>query len=56
MKTIPIHCNKCNVLIPEKELEKISIPTTDGIPQFFISKIVIECPNEHPNECEVRGI
>ena len=56
MKTIMRYCIRCNIEIPEKEFEKIPIPDMDGIPEFFISKIIMECPNEHPNECEVNGI
>lgn len=57
MKTFLRYCITCGIAIHSKEFEKIPIPNdSDGIPSFSISKIIIPCPDGHPNECEVKDI
>ena len=55
MKTESRICWSCGISIPETEIV-LTIPSNEnGIPLFFISKIIMECSNEHTNECEVNG-
>lgn len=57
MRTQSRTCWNCGIEIPVTELDSLPIPDNEnGIPLYFISKIIMECSNEHPNECEVKGI
>jgi len=55
IKTVPRICHSCDSEILSQEFDLATPKGEDGIPLFFISKIIMECPNEHPNECEANG-
>ena len=56
MRTSLRYCIVCGIAITPKEFEKVSIPDNiQGIPLFSISKIILNCTNGHPNECEVQS-
>jgi len=54
MKTESRTCHDCGIILDKTELPPPQIPTDEeGIPIYYISKIIMKCSNNHPNECEV---